>query len=213
MIKYFVLTAIVGYICGNFISGYFVGKAAGLDIRNYGSGNAGTTNVLRVLGKSKALLTFLGDTLKGIIPVLAVKYLLCPSVPVLSQEPTKSFIILFTGFFVVMGHDYPVVLNFKGGKGIATSAAVMLAFDWRMGLCSAVIFIVTVALTRYVSLGSCLLSAAFLIEIVIFHPGRWDLFALCALFAFFAIYRHRANIGRLLNGTESKLGQKVKVDK
>ena len=213
MILYFILVALVGYLCGNYVSGYIVGKVSGLDIRDYGSGNAGTTNVLRVLGKSKALFTFLGDTLKGIIPMLVVKYLLCPAVPALSDEPVKSLIVLFTGFAVVMGHDYPFVLKFKGGKGIATSVAVMLTFDWRMGLISALIFLICVAITRYVSLGSCLLSAAFPIEMLIFHFGRWDLFALSLLFAFFAIYRHRANIKRLMNGTESKLGQKVDVKK
>lgn len=213
MIGYFVLVAVAGYLCGNFVSGYIVGKMNGMDIRDYGSGNAGTTNVLRVLGKKSALFTFLGDTLKGILPMLAVKYLLCPAVPALSSEPAKSLIVLFTGFAVVMGHDYPFVLKFKGGKGIATSVAVMLAFDWRMGLCSAVIFLIVVGLTRYVSLGSCLLSAAFPIEMLIFHFGRWDLFLLSLFFAFFAIYRHRANIKRLMAGTESKLGQKVDTGK
>ena len=112
-----------------------------------------------------------------------------------------------------MGHDYPVFLKFKGGKGIATTAAAMMAFDWRIGLCCFIIFVTVTAVTKYVSLASILLSAGIVVEILIFHPGRWDLFAMCVLYAFFAIYCDRANIGRLLSGTESKIGQKVNVNK
>ena len=190
---YYVLVIVAGYFCGCIESGYLVGKLCGMDIRDYGSGNSGTTNVLRVLGKTRALLTFLGDALKSFIPVLVVKFLLCPAVPTLNAD----LIQLVTGFAAVMGHDYPV----------------LMAFDWRIGLCCFIIFVVVTAATRYVSLASILLSAGIVVEVLIFHPGRWDLFAMCVLYAFFAIYRHRANIGRLLSGTESKIGQKVEVKK
>ena len=206
---YYVIVIAVGYFCGCIESGYLVGKLCGMDIRNYGSGNSGTTNVLRVLGKTRALLTFLGDALKSFIPVLVVKFVLCPAVPELNAE----LIQLVTGFAAVMGHDYPVFLKFKGGKGIATTAAAMMAFDWRIGLCCFIIFVTVTGLTKYVSLASILLSAGIIVEILIFYPGRWDLFAMCILYAFFAIYRHRANIGRLLSGTESKIGQKVDINK
>lgn len=206
---YFLVAIVIGYFCGCFQSGYFVGKLCGLDIRQYGSGNAGTTNVLRILGKSRALLTFLGDGLKGLVPVLIVKFWIGPANPGLNSELLQ----LILGLAVVLGHDYPFFLNFKGGKGIATTAAVMMAFDWRIGLCSFLIFVAIVAATRYVSLASVTLSAALLIEMLIFHWGRWDLFAMAVIYAFFAIYRHRANIKRLMNGTESKLGQKVDVKK
>ena len=116
---YYVLVIVAGYFCGCIESGYLVGKLCGMDIRDYGSGNSGTTNVLRVLGKTRALLTFLGDALKSFIPVLVVKFLLCPAVPTLNAD----LIQLVTGFAAVMGHDYPVFLKFKGGKGIATTAA------------------------------------------------------------------------------------------
>ena len=208
-IGYFIAAIIVGYFLGCIQTGYFVGRICGLDIRQYGSGNAGTTNVLRTLGKSRALITFLGDALKGMIPVLIVKLAIAPAVPGLNSELLQ----LVLGFAVVLGHDFPFFLHFKGGKGIATSAAVMMGFDWRMGLCCLVIFVVVVAATRYVSLASTLLSAALIVEILIFYPGRWDLFVLIVLYAAFATYRHRANIKRLLAGTESKLGQKVEVKK
>lgn len=206
---FFLVAIVIGYLCGCFQSGYFVGKLCGLDIRQYGSGNAGTTNVLRTLGKGRALLTFLGDGLKGLVPVLIVKLWIGPTSPGLNSELLQ----LILGLAIVLGHDYPFFLGFKGGKGIATTAAVMMAFDWRMGLCSFIIFVGIVAATRYVSLASVTLSAALIIEMLIFHWGRWDLLIMIIIYALFAIYRHRANIKRLMNGTESKLGQKVDVKK
>ena len=175
----FAAAVVIGYFCGCLQSGYLIGKVCGLDIRQYGSGNAGTTNVLRVLGKSRALFTFLGDALKGFIPVLIVKFLVAPAFPELNSQLLQ----LVTGFAVVLGHDYPFYLHFKGGKGIATTGAVMMAFDWRMGCISLLIFLVVVALTRYVSLGSVLLSGALVIEMLVLHPGRWDLFIMSILFA------------------------------
>ena len=206
---FFLVAIVIGYLCGCFQSGYFVGKLCGLDIRQYGSGNAGTTNVLRTLGKGRALLTFLGDGLKGLVPVLIVKLWIGPASPGLNSELLQ----LILGLAIVLGHDYPFFLGFKSGKGIATTAAVMMAFDWRMGLCSFIIFVGIVAATRYVSLASVTLSAALIIEMLIFHWGRWDLLIMIIIYALFAIYRHRANIKRLMNGTESKLGQKVDVKK
>lgn len=208
-IGFYILILVIGYFCGNIQSGYFIGKLNGLDIRDYGSGNAGATNVLRVLGKLSSLCTFLGDALKGFIPVLVLKYLVCPGMP----EVNSQFAQLLIGFGAVLGHDYPFFLKFKGGKGISTSAAVMMAFDWRIGLCAFITFVVIVVLTRYVSLGSCILSVGFIVEMWILHPGRPELLVMACLFAWFAVYRHRANIKRLINGTESKIGQKVEVKK
>ena len=208
-IGFYILILAIGYLCGCIQSGYFVGKINGIDIRDYGSGNAGATNVLRVLGKGWALTTFLGDALKGFIPVLILRFVVCPGMADVNSQLAQ----LLIGFGAVMGHDYPFFLKFKGGKGISTSAAVMTAFDWRMGLISFLIFLVIVVATRYVSLGSCVLSAAFIVEMILFRPGRPELWIMTALFTFFAIYRHRANIKRLLSGTESKIGQKVEVKK
>ena len=114
-------------------------------------------------GELRALLTFLGDALKSFVPVLIVKFVLCPAVPDLNAE----LIQLVTGFAAVMGHDYPVFLKFKGGKGIATTAAAMMAFDWRIGLCCFIIFVTVTAVTKYVSLASILLSAGIVVEILI----------------------------------------------
>lgn len=207
-IIYYVLAVIVGYLCGNFISGYVIAKAKGIDIRNYGSGNAGSTNVLRVLGTKYAILTFIGDTMKAFIPMMLVKYLLIPALPGINGD----LFLLILGLAAVLGHDYPFVLQFKGGKGVATTGAVMMAYDWKMGCLCILIFAIIVAITRYVSLGSCIIIGLTPFEMLIFHWGKWDCFVMAIVFAFFVIYRHRANIKRLIAGTESKIGQKVKVE-
>ncbi len=208
-IVFYVIIVVIGYFCGCFQTGYFVGKLNGIDIRDYGSGNAGATNVLRVLGKRWALTTFLGDALKGFGPAMILKCLVCPGMPGVNSQLAQ----LLIGFGAVMGHDYPFFLKFKGGKGVSTSIAVMTAFDWRMGLASLIIFGIVLGLTRYVSLGSCLLSIGFIVEMLILHPGRPELLVMAVLFTFFIVYRHHANIKRLMSGTESKIGQKVEVKK
>ena len=188
------------------------------------------------LGKSKteAYMTEIGMALSGLsCTIRNVKKWAKPrSVRTpLAQFPASSKIIPepYGNVLVMSPWNYPFLLCMAplasavaAGNTVilkpsayspATSAAVMMGFDWRMGLCCLVIFVVVVAATRYVSLASTLLSAALIVEILIFYPGRWDLFILIVLYAGFAIYRHRANIGRLLAGTESKLGQKVEVKK
>ena len=200
---------IYGYFAGALIqAGYWMGKFNKIDIRDYGSGNAGTTNVMRTLGKKAGIATYLLDAFKAVIADILIHFLIVPHTAI-----PEMLLFLYCGLGIVLGHNFPFYLNFKGGKGIATTAAAMMAFDWRIGLCCFIIFVTVTAVTKYVSLASILLSAGIVVEILIFHPGRWDLFAMCVLYAFFAIYRHRANIGRLLSGTESKIGQKVNVNK
>ena len=203
-----ILCVLIGYICGLFQTSYLYGKVHGIDIRNYGSGNAGTTNALRTLGAKAGAVTLLGDCFKCVVAVVIVHLIFGKSHPEMIR-----LLGMYAAAGTILGHNFPFYLNFKGGKGIATTAAAMMAFDWRIGLCCFIIFVTVTAVTKYVSLASILLSAGIVVEILIFHPGRWDLFAMCVLYAFFAIYRHRANIGRLLSGTESKIGQKVNVNK
>jgi len=203
-----ILCVLIGYICGLFQTSYLYGKVHGIDIRNYGSGNAGTTNALRTLGAKAGAITLFGDCFKCVIAVVIVHLIFGKSHPEMIR-----LLGMYAAAGTILGHNFPFYLNFKGGKGIATTAAAMMAFDWRIGLCCFIIFVTVTAVTKYVSLASILLSAGIVVEILIFHPGRWDLFAMCVLYAFFAIYRHRANIGRLLSGTESKIGQKVNVNK
>lgn len=202
---YIILVLGVGYLFGCFQTGYFVGRVNKIDIRDYGSGNAGSTNVLRTLGMLWSALTFLGDALKGLIWLLLVRHFIAP----MAAGVDSQVLCLLAGLGVVLGHNYPFELQFKGGKGIATTIAVMFGFDIRMGVVAAIAFIVVCAATRYVSLSSLCLVTSLPITCLIFHPGRWDLFVLILIFTVSAFYRHKTNIVRLKNGTESKIGTKA----
>lgn len=202
-----IICLVTGYAFGCFSTGYIVGKINHIDIRKYGSGNSGTTNALRTLGFKAGLITFLGDALKAIIPIMLIRFYFPAS------EGNLELLLLYTGLGVVLGHNFPVWLHFKGGKGIAATAGVMLAFDWRFGLAAAVVFIILVGITRYVSLGSLALSLLFPIGVLIFYPGQIHMLIVSLIFTVLAYVKHRGNIVRLLNGTERKLGQKVEINK
>lgn len=207
---YVLISIVVGYFCGCFQTAYIIGRFNKIDIREHGSGNAGTTNTLRTLGKRAALLTFLGDALKGIVGVLLARYLFAP----MSPSIDANVLCLLAGFGAVLGHNFPFYLHFKGGKGIATTAAVSFAFDWRFGVVSLILFASICLITRYVSVASLALSLAFPVNILVFYhtsPDWIQLLASACLFTILAFIRHKENIKRLLNGTENKLGQKAKA--
>ncbi len=199
---------IFGYAFGCFSTGYFVGKMHKIDdIRKYGSGNVGTTNALRTMGVKAGILTFLGDALKAIFAVLIAKYIFKDM-----EVDNKLILSLIAGFGAVLGHNFPFHLKFKGGKGIAVTAGVMLAFDWKFGLTAFLIFVSISAITKYVSLASLLLSLAFPICMIIFYEN-FMLLLLSICFTILAFVRHKDNIKRLLSKTERKLGQKVDINK
>ena len=166
-----------------------------------------TTNTLRTLGKTAALLTFLGDSSKGLIAVNIARYILIPQFGGMAHEAT---LWLVTGFAVVIGHNFPFYLHFKGGKGIATTGGVIFAFDWRLGLLCLLIFSVVTGISKYVSLGSICMVLVIPFILYFSSPHDWQLVAVGCVFTAMAVWRHRANIGRLIHGTENKLGQKVK---
>ena len=141
----------IGYLFGLFQTGYLYGKSQGIDIRSEGSGNAGTTNSLRVLGIKAGLITFAGDLCKAILAVLLVKVLFRNAYP-----DAVKILELYAGFGAVLGHNFPFYLNFKGGKGIAATAGLLLSFDLRLTLVAAIVFLAVFFLTHYVSLGSLL---------------------------------------------------------
>ena len=206
MLARILICLLCGYGFGCISTGYLVGKAYHVDIRKYGSGNAGTTNALRTLGWKAGALTYLGDFLKAIIPILLFRNILFADVDY------AQLLGLYTGLGVGLGHNYPFWLHFKGGKGIAVTTGVMAAFAPLLIPTFIIVFVVAVAITRYVSLGSLLLSILFPIWIAIRHPGDIHMLIIGLIYAASAFYTHRANIKRLLNGTENKLGQKVKID-
>ena len=197
-----ILCLVVGYFCGCISTGYFVGKFFHKDIRELGSGNAGTTNVLRNFGVIPAIITFVGDLAKAIIPILLIRH----CIPVHNDWYLLS---LYCGLGVVLGHNYPFYLGFKGGKGIAvTAAVVMSAANPIMIPIGLAIFVAAVALTRYVSVGSLLGAWYIPFNTVIFHYHDEKFFHMVfisLLFTMFAYYQHRQNIVRLINGNENKL--------
>ncbi|HWQ29484.1 MAG TPA: glycerol-3-phosphate 1-O-acyltransferase PlsY [Negativicutes bacterium] len=194
----YLLVSVIAYLLGNFATAYVVAKAAGkIDIRKFGSGNAGSTNVLRVLGVKAAILVFAGDVLKGVAAVLIGRYL------------AGSNGALLAGILVVIGHNWPIVLGGKGGKGIATTIGVMLAIDPLIVLFIVVIGVIIIAATRYVSLASVTGVIIFPISMIVTKkPLEYIVFSL--ILSGMALFKHRSNIGRLINGTESKIGLKKK---
>ena len=172
-----ILCLCIGYLFGCIQSGYIYGRCHGIDIRNYGSGNAGTTNVLRTLGKKAGYITYAGDALKGLAAIYLVRYVIFANSGI-----DMSLLTMYTGFGVVLGHNYPFYLKFKGGKGIAVTSGVMFAFDWRFAALAIVVFAVAFYATRYVSVGSLAITALFPICCLIFYFGQWHLFIISVLF-------------------------------
>jgi glycerol-3-phosphate acyltransferase PlsY len=192
-----------GYLLGSLNTAIVVGKIYGKDIRSHGSKSAGLTNTLRVLGKPAAVLVLVGDILKGIIACLVGLQL---GVYVYTGTAIDCISLFAAGAGAVIGHNWPIYFGFKGGKGALTAAAVMLMFNWVLALIALGFFAVIVALTRYVSLGT--ITAAIFFVAVSFIPafGSTAYFQVFAgLLAAIIIYKHRANIQRLLSGTENKL--------
>ncbi len=207
-----ILLLIIGYFIGNIETGYIFGKIHKMDIRNYGSGNAGATNTLRVLGAKAGLVVFLGDFCKSLIPCLVVRFIFRDNV-------SLSYIyMLYIGLGVVLGHNFPFYLGFKGGKGVASTAGIIMALDIRIAVVCLIVFIITVAITRYVSLGSIFVMiiligmSHFLVKFSYgFGEGAspMEFRLLTAAVGLLSIFMHRANIKRLLSGNENKIGKKV----
>ncbi|MBU9743346.1 glycerol-3-phosphate 1-O-acyltransferase PlsY [Lachnospiraceae bacterium ASD3451] len=203
-----IICVVIGYLFGLFQTGYFYGKAHGIDIRQHGSGNAGTTNALRTLGKKAGAITLLGDAFKCVVAVL-VTWLLFHN----SQADIMPLLNLYTGAGVVLGHNYPFYLKFKGGKGIAATGGLIVAFNLPMAGIGLVTFALGYGITKYVSVGSLLVVTGFLIELVVFGQMGWfgmsgahriELYIVGAFLTLLAVWRHRENIKRLIHGTENK---------
>lgn len=205
-----VICLLVGYVLGCISSGYFVGKFYHKDIRELGSGNAGTTNVLRNFGVIPAIITFIGDLLKAIIPILLLRFVFTDT------QNAWYLLSLYCGLGVVLGHNYPFYLGFKGGKGIAVTAAVVMSAAHPIMIpIGLAIFIGVVAVTRYVSVGSLFVAWYIPANTLVFH--RFDdafvhMMVISLLFTLFAYFQHRENIVRLIHGNENKLGQKKEAN-
>lgn len=209
----------VGYVCGLFQTGYLVGKINHVDIRKSGSGNAGTTNALRVMGWKAGILTFAGDVVKLVVAAVIIRFLY-------RGTDCLPLLVMYAGAGVTLGHNFPFYMNFKGGKGIAVMAGLVLVNSfWKMPESLLLIpvtlafFLVPVIATRYISVGSLAAYTAFLLEMILIGQWGWldmeqgyryELYVVLFVLTVLAWYRHRANIGRLMAGTENKFGTKKK---
>lgn len=198
----------VGYLFGLFQTSYIIGKRHGIDIRNHGSGNAGTTNMMRTMGTKAGLLTLLGDCLKCVLAVALMGLVFGKS-----HQEMMPLLKLYTAAGVILGHNYPFYLNFRGGKGIAATAGLICTFHPIMILLGVLTFFGNFFITHYVSLGSLLVYVGIVIEMVVmgqmgmFHMTQAhliELYILAIFLAALAFWKHRENIQRLLSGTERK---------
>lgn len=206
MLKY-ILVVIIAYLLGSISFSVIISKKlAGFDVREKGSGNAGSTNVLRTVGKKGAILTLICDCLKGVIAVL-IAYIVSKT----TQNADGALLVQLAGLAVVLGHTFPIFFNFKGGKGVATSLGVLLIINWQIGLICLVFALILMALTRFVSLGSVSAAILFPVLTIFIHShyivdGNYIVFAF--LLGAFVVFNHRANVKRLLEGKENKLSFK-----
>lgn len=208
-----IICLVIGYIFGLFQTGYFVGKAHHMDIRKHGSGNAGSTNALRVLGWKAGVTTFIGDSFKCILAILLVSLIFKDKTEIL------PLLKLYAGVGATLGHNFPFYMKFKGGKGIAVMVGMLFATSWWMAIICLLVFFTVVFFTRYISLGSMLISLLFACLLVvngqlggfgIATPYLIEMYVLGFALMALAWYRHKANIGRLLSGTENKFGNPSK---
>lgn len=198
---------LIGYLLGGVQSAILVGRLKSIDIREQGSGNAGTTNTIRVMGKKAGALVLIMDILKAVVAIWLAKLIFGAS-----HEEAKILIALYSGIGAILGHSYPLFFGFKGGKGIATTAGTLIGIDIRLFLVAASIFLICFGITRIVSISSLLMTASIPIIIIITYSGTGSVgieaMLLALLITAFTFYRHKANIKRLINGTEAKLTSK-----
>ncbi len=201
----------LGYCFGLFQTGYLYSKKHHVDIKKEGSGNSGSTNVLRVMGVKAGIIVFLGDSGKTILACLAARLLFG------GQPDMVNLYVLYAALGAILGHNYPFYMQFNGGKGIACTAGLLVSMDWRLTLVCLVVFVAIVAATRYVSLGSLVVVSIFVVWMVVFgqmgayglgESARPEFYGVAGAIAVLAFVRHRANLKRLLHGTENKIGAK-----
>lgn len=214
MIIMCIIVAVIAYLIGSInFSVIFSKKIAGFDVREKGSGNAGTTNMLRSVGKKAAAITLLCDILKGVISI-GVALLLA----YIFNVDNKSLLVQFAGIAVVIGHTFPVFFGFKGGKGVATSLGVLVMSNWEIGLICLAVAILLIALTKMVSVGSCVAAILFVIlsyfikDNYIAMEGN-GYFTYSIILAIIVLFNHRSNIVRIIQGKENKISFKSKKTK
>ena len=213
MLTICILIAIIAYLIGSInFSVILSKKMAGFDVRQKGSGNAGTTNMLRSVGKKAAAITLICDILKGVVSIgiaILVGYLF--------NAQNKSILVQIAAIAVVIGHTFPIFFGFKGGKGVATSLGVLIMTNWQIGLICLAIAIIIMAITKMVSLGSCMAAIAFplltyfaanIFENAYIVKEGSSYFVYSIILAVIVLFNHRSNIKRIITGKENKLSFK-----
>ncbi len=209
MIAYIIM-AIIAYIIGSINFSVIISKkVAGFDVREKGSGNAGSTNILRSVGKKAAAITLLCDVLKGVVTII-----ISIIMGNLIQGSNRELLLQIAGIAVVIGHTFPVFFGFKGGKGVATSLGILLMSNWQIGLICMVFALLLMVLTRMVSLGSCVAAILFPVLTLFINENYTVLtegksgstyLIYSIILAAIVLYNHRSNIKRLMNGTENRI--------
>ena len=209
----YIIVGIIAYLIGSINFSVLISKKmAGFDVREKGSGNAGTTNMLRSVGKKAAVITLVCDILKGVVSIV-----IAIIVGNIAKNLDRELLLQIAGIAVVLGHTFPVFFGFKGGKGVATSLGVLLMSNWQIGLICLVFAVVLMALTRMVSLGSCAAAVLFPVLTLFINQHYTVLtdgksgrvyFIYSVILAIIVLYNHRSNIKRILSGTENKLSFK-----
>lgn len=208
----YIIIAVITYLIGSINFSIILSKRmAGFDIREKGSGNAGTTNMLRAVGKKAAVITLICDILKGVVSIL-----IAVLVGKIIKNLDNALLVQLAGIFVIIGHTFPVFFKFKGGKGIATALGVLLMINWQIGLICLIFALVLMALTKMVSVGS--IAAAILFPILVAFidqnyivptsNSNWSYLVFSIIVSLLVIFNHRANVQRILNGTENRLSFK-----
>ena len=209
----YIIVGIIAYLIGSINFSVLISKKmAGFDVREKGSGNAGTTNMLRSVGKKAAAITLICDILKGVISIV-----IAIIVGNIAKNLDRELLLQIAGIAVVLGHTFPIFFGFKGGKGVATSLGVLLISNWQIGLICLVFAVVLMVLTRMVSLGSCAAAVLFPVLTLFINQHYTVLtdgksgrvyFVYSVILAIIVLYNHRSNIKRILSGTENKLSFK-----
>lgn len=207
---------VIGYVFGLFQTAFIIGKMHNIDIKEYGSGNSGTTNAMRTLGKKYGFITYFGDALKAVFAVILTYFLFRNQC-----EGRMMVMALYTGLGTILGHNFPFYMNFNGGKGIAATSGVLLSlalFDWKFVVMAALTFFVALAITKYVSFSSLCMMTGFLIEMIVWGQldmvrqlnaaEKMEAYILVGIMTVLSFIRHRENIKRLANGTERRIGEK-----
>ena len=203
----YIAIAIIAYAIGSInFSVIFSRKFAGVDVRENGSGNAGTTNMLRTVGKKAAVITLVCDILKGIVSILIALL-----IGYFVKDVNKAILVQIAGFFAIFGHTFPIFFEFRGGKGVATALGVILLTNWQIGLICLAFALILIIITKMVSLGSIMAAILFpvltiFIQTNYIEPGNYIIFGIAV--GLLVVFNHRKNLKRILEGNENKISFK-----